>query len=305
MRIWLDTDIGTDVDDALALAYVLRHPGLELVGVSTVFGDMPLRVEIVEALLALADVDPLPVLPGMGVPLTDRRHGIMFGHEGRGLVDHPDPTLRVREEQGADDRIAVLADALADTGPDMVLAIGPMTNLGALAASGVALPPLTVMGGKFEEVMLPGMVADVVEWNWHCDPLAVQHVLAAQHPLDVTIVPAEVTFRTGLEAADIDRLSQGDTLQRALAVLCRHWLTTQAEQFAIEHPVIALHDPLTAAILVEPDLCTYRPRRIEVDDRGATTEVEGAPNIRAATGVDAEATRRLIMDTLTGGAGGR
>ncbi len=40
MRIWIDTDIGTDVDDALALAHVLRHPDLELVGVSTVFGDL-------------------------------------------------------------------------------------------------------------------------------------------------------------------------------------------------------------------------------------------------------------------------
>ena len=59
MRIWLDNDIGTDVDDALALAYILRHPNIELVGISTVFGDIPLRGQIaddkLDALLAVMD----------------------------------------------------------------------------------------------------------------------------------------------------------------------------------------------------------------------------------------------------------
>ena len=51
MRIWIDTDLGSDVDDALTLAYVMRHPGFELVGVSTVFGDVALRSEIARSLL--------------------------------------------------------------------------------------------------------------------------------------------------------------------------------------------------------------------------------------------------------------
>ena len=54
MRLWIDTDVGSDVDDALAIAYALRHPALELVGVSTVFGDVALRARIAERLLALA-----------------------------------------------------------------------------------------------------------------------------------------------------------------------------------------------------------------------------------------------------------
>ena len=54
-RIWIDTDIGTDVDDALALAFALRHPELELVGVSTVFCDVELRSKMVDALLRLGD----------------------------------------------------------------------------------------------------------------------------------------------------------------------------------------------------------------------------------------------------------
>ncbi len=62
MRLWIDTDIGTDVDDALAIGYALRHPDIELVGVSTVFGDVELRARMVEELLRRASAAPCPVL---------------------------------------------------------------------------------------------------------------------------------------------------------------------------------------------------------------------------------------------------
>lgn len=305
MRIWLDTDIGTDVDDALALAYILRHPELELVGISTVFGDIAIRGQITEALLAVAGADPVPLLPGMGVPISDRRHGIMFGHEGRGILDSPEPELRIRTEIGAEQRIDELALALDDARPDVVAAIGPMTNLGALAMAGVQLPPLAIMGGKFSEVMLPGMVGEVSEWNWHCDPRAIQAVLATDHELDALIVPADVTFQTRLESDDLTRLSEGDAFNQCLAVLCQEWLKTQADQFNIENPIVALHDPLTVALLVEPDLCTYETKRIVVDDFAVTTSVqdeagdgEAASEIRAAVTVDKQAARRHVMDIL-------
>jgi len=86
MRIWLDTDIGSDVDDALALAYVLRHPELELVGISTVFGDTELRTRITRVLLEKAGATAVPVISGLGLPLTPGKKGVMFGdprQEGR------------------------------------------------------------------------------------------------------------------------------------------------------------------------------------------------------------------------------
>ena len=86
MRIWLDTDLGSDVDDALALGYALHHPEIELVGISTVFGDVDLRTKCVEALLDIEGEGSIPVLTGVGKPMTERRAGVMFGHEGRGLL---------------------------------------------------------------------------------------------------------------------------------------------------------------------------------------------------------------------------
>ena len=79
MRIWVDTDIGSDVDDALTLAYVMRQPGFELVGVSTVFGDVDLRSEIARSLLGVAQASDVPVVTGLGVPISPGRHGLMFG----------------------------------------------------------------------------------------------------------------------------------------------------------------------------------------------------------------------------------
>jgi purine nucleosidase len=299
VRIWIDTDIGSDVDDALTLGYVLRHPGLELVGVSTVFGDVELRTRIAEALLEKADVRGVPVVTGLGKPLTPQRQGILFGHEGEGLLDAPVPRLRTGAETDGPARRETLARALEDARPDVLLAIGPLTNVGALAEDGVPLPPLAIMGGKLTDVLLPGMVEHIPEWNWWCDPRAVQHVLAAPAPGGALprVVPAEVTFRTQLAAEDVAGLAEGDALARALATLCDVWLTAQVEKLGATRPRVALHDPLTAAALVEPGLCPFEPRRIAMDDQGAATNEPGPPNVLAATDVDNAALCRHLMET--------
>ncbi len=304
MRIWLDTDIGTDVDDALALAYVLRHPDLELVGVSTVFGDLAIRDAMVHRLLDLAGADPVPVVTGLTVPLTEGRHGLLFGHEGRALLDDPRPVLRIETEpggeEGARSRVEAMAAAIAATAPDRLLAIGPLTNLGALAAAGVDLPPLAVMGGKFDPDRPSGLSQRRAEWNWYCDPVAVQQVLALGPRLDATVVPAEVTFQTRLEPADLDLLADGDALNRSLADLCREWLRAQAEDFDLPDPKVALHDPLAAAVMVRPELCRWADRTVTIDERGQSTLVEPptGTTLRAATDVDPAAARAELLTVL-------
>jgi purine nucleosidase len=303
MRIWIDTDIGTDVDDALTLAYVLRHPGFELVGISTVFGDVGLRSRIAADLLSKSgttsqnSVDgDVPVITGLGVPLAADRDGRMFGHEGRGLLDDAAPIARVEHESDADARVEVLAKSIDTAAPDVLLAIGPLTNLGALARVGFSLPPLAIMGGKLQDVMLPGMIPQISEWNWFCDPLAVQVVIGASHATLPSVVPAEVTFQTRLAEGDVELLAEGDELTRALAGLSAIWLDVQREAGS-KQPTVALHDPLTAAVLVEAGLCNFADRSIAVDDAGATSAGAGAPNVRAALDVDANALRNHLMET--------
>jgi len=297
LRIWLDTDLGTDVDDALALAYALRHPGLEVVGVSTVFGDVELRSQMVAALLELAGVADVPVITGLGKPLSPDRKGLMLGHEGRGLIEGAEPRLRTLADSGAESRVQALAGALEACQPDALVAIGPLTNLGALVESGVALPPLSIMGGKVSDVKLAGVPAGVEEWNWFSDPRAAQSVLSAPHGELPRVVPAEVTFRTALEPGDVERLAAGDPLARALARLCDEWLGFLRERLSAERPKVILHDPLTVATLVDDSLCPFLAQRLKVDAKGAARREVGAPNARVASDVRAEALRAQLLET--------
>ncbi len=297
MRIWIDTDIGSDVDDALTLGYVLRHAGFELVGVSTVFGDVELRSDITRALLEVAEEDDVPVLSGLGVPLTEGRAGVMFGHEGKGILEACSPRMRTEEENGGEARIERMAEALHRADPDILLAIGPLSNLGALVKAGAELPPLAIMGGKFTDALLPGMIQGISEWNWFSDPVAAQAVLEAEHDSLPRVVPAEVTFQTALEEGDVEKLSEGDALARQLATLCTHWLDFLRPHAGHGKPRVALHDPLTAAILVEDGLCNFTERRVRLDEKAAAEIEPGEPNLLAATDVDVKALRDHLMAT--------
>jgi purine nucleosidase len=297
VKVWLDTDLGTDVDDALALAYALRHPDIELVGVSTVFGDVALRSAMVSALLELAGRGDIPVLTGLGKPMSDGRDGVMLGHEGRGLIAGAAPIRRVSEDDDREARIEALATAVESAGADWLVAIGPMTNIGVLADAGVSLPRLAVMGGKLADVQLAGMMVGIEEWNWFCDPLAVQKSLEVQARGAPRIVPVEITWQTELGDGDVQALAKGDALSRALAVLSEEWLGVQAERLHAKHPRVALHDPLTLATLVEDTLCSFSAAEVEVNDAGATKHLPGGAPIEAAVAVDVPRVREHLMET--------
>ena len=297
MRIWIDTDLGSDVDDALTLAYVMRHPGFELAGVSTVFGDVALRSEIARALLGVGQAPEVPIVTGLGVPISPGRHGLMFGHEGQGILEGAEPRRRTESEPDANERIAALAEALERAQPDVLLAIGPLSNLGALLGAGHALPPLAIMGGKFSDVELPGMIGGISEWNWFCDPVATRRVVESSHAVLPRVVPAEVTFRTALEHGDLDVLAGGDALAQQLATLSRLWLDFLRPHAGHKEPRVVLHDPLTAAVLVRDDLCPFEARCIAVDDAAQATVLPGEPNLMAATDVDVRALRDHLMET--------
>ncbi|MFP6664789.1 MAG: nucleoside hydrolase [Deltaproteobacteria bacterium] len=298
MRVWIDTDIGSDVDDALTLGYVLRHPKLELVGLSTVFGDVELRADIARRLIATAGASDIPILTGLGAPLTEGRDGLMFGNEGQGIVPDATPRMVTPTDEAPEQRIDELASALERTKPDALIAIGPLSNLGALAARGVALPPLAIMGGKTEDVLHEGMVAQIPEWNWYCDPVAVKEVLTAKHAELPRLVPAEVTFQTALLPADLDRLAEGSALPQKLAELAGIWLDFLREKMGRGEPRVALHDPLTAAILVDAGLSSFTEKRIRTDARAASFAEAGPANISVATDVDNDALRHELMETL-------
>ncbi len=142
------------------------------------------------------------------------------------------------------------------TAPDGSIASGPVTNIAALLRTGAQLPRLAIMGAKFEDFSMHGMELDAPEWNWRCDPVAAAETIAAEHVEPPLVIPAEVTFPTSLDPDDIAGFGSGHALAQALVPLSTEWMELLRTMGGLEHPYVALHDPLTAAVLVEPELCT-------------------------------------------------
>ena len=125
-------------------------------------------------------------------------------------------------------------------------------------------------------------------------------VIAAPHSEIPRVVPAEVTFTTRLADGDVELLAGGDELAQSLSKLSAIWLEVQRTGLGSKRPKVALHDPLTAATLVETGLCHFEERCITVDDTGASAPGTGADNAEAAIDVDNDALRDHLMATWLG-----
>jgi purine nucleosidase len=294
----VDTDIGSDVDDALALALAVRHPDLDLRAVTTVSSQPELRARFVNALLEVAGAPDVPVAVGRSVAGDDRN---TIGDE------HTD-RLVPGSDASHGDAVAVLASVDAETA---IATIGQQTNL----AAAVVLEPrlarrareLTVMGGSFAPFRTPdGQVHGAErDWNLVLDPAGAVGALT-QGWRHLRYVPIDVTFRTVLTRGHVDRLRDGDELCRLLAGLLDGWRERVHPSAPSEFAAL-LHDPLAVACVTE---CAYvhaerMPVTVILDDRGlactVVDPVEGydADVVRA---VDAPAFADWMVETLLGGA---
>lgn len=284
-RVILDTDIGTDVDDCLALALLLGSPEIALAGITCVYGDVALRARMVRKLLALRGLGGVPILKGASEPLLGLRPIYWEGQEGQGLLDPSDA-------DGGDGETEDAVDFLIRTvreAPEEIhlLAIGPLTSV-ALALKrdprfGRDLGALTIMGGALRGPKSLGL--PYVEHNIRCDPEAAHVVLSSGIPL--TLVPLDVTTRVRITPAGVARIAAAGTPFHAAV----------AEQVD-RYPRFGrlgytfLHDPLAAALVVAPDLVGYETVHLDVELGGRLTA--GATLMRAPTD-DAPANARVAL----------
>lgn len=253
----LDTDIGTDVDDCLALSLILSSPEIDLKGITCVYGDVMLRSRIALKLLRLAGRSDIPVYAGVSNPLLNLDSIYWGGHEGTAILNDEDQDM-IPESQFAVDYIV---DTI-QTHPDEVhiIAIGPLTNI-AMAiqkAPEIAqqIAHLTIMGGVlrgYDDLSLP-----IVEHNIKCDPEAAHVVFSSGAP--ITLTPLNITVQTTVDHDSVRRIrSGGSDFHEAVA----HELETypRIQQFGETSP----HDPLAVATLIKPDLVTRRQVSVQVD----------------------------------------
>lgn len=310
-RILLDTDIGSDVDDALALGLVLASPEvLSLEAVTTVAADTQLRARLAARLLALAGREDVDVCAGAREPLLRPGRFGWFRHEEAMLGKGPDGT--VSDEPAAERMVRAAREV---PGLELV-AIGPLTNLARALALDPELPRrvagLTVMGGHIREVRIGEHIcAPGVDYNLCSDPEASVAVLGAG--FETTLVTADVTLQTWMQREDLERLERRGPLARSLAAQVRIWEPVQRKIFTgmggsvAETNVAFLHDPLTVQALLDPDCLRFEGLRILptiADGVLRTLELDSGLGVgaemRVATAVDSEAARDAIVEPLLG-----
>ncbi|MCI9856980.1 nucleoside hydrolase [Microbacterium proteolyticum] len=290
-------DCDTGIDDALALAYLLAEPAVEIVGVTTVSGntDAARAAANTLSLFELAGADDIPVAVGAH-DFRGRAYAggapHVHGDDGVGGI------ALTASARAHDARAAVeLIDHLASRHPDLtVLALGPLTNLAAYAeAPGVArFDRLVVMGGAFAH---SGNVTAWAEANIHNDPEAAAVVFAQDW--DTTLVPLDVTMTQTLDATDLVRLEAiPGALPQALAAMLPLYLDFYAGRVFPDRRC-ALHDPLAAmvaaGVLRGVSVSSGQVEvRLERGERGRTVSSRGSSTQRWVRGMEGSAVEVLL-----------
>jgi inosine-uridine nucleoside N-ribohydrolase len=255
--ILVDTDIGTDIDDAFALALVLKSPELELLGVTTVSGDTHARARLAAKLLWEGGARTVPVAAGApGRPLPSE--------QTRWAEHFTSPQIRPLSAVRLLD--AILRRQREKT---TIVEIGPLTNIAALLTKdpriAQKIKEIVLMGGSVAH----GYGDDpnpTAEYNIAADPTSAQKVFGSGVP--ILMVPLDVTAMLRLHRPDRHRIfTQLTPLTNALTLLDQLW----------NQRTPTLFDPMAVAMVIDPSLCETQPLAIEVDLNGFTHVANGKP----------------------------
>ena len=288
-RLPVILDVDTGIDDALALALAVRSPGVDLVAVTTVAGNVDVERATANTLAVLdwLGAAEVPVHRGASRPLVRPHRDATYLHAtgGLGSAKLPPSGRTIAADRGP---AAIIQLATARPGELTLVCVGPLTNLAIALNVEPQLPELlrdvVVMGGAFE---VPGNVTPAAEFNVYVDPEAAVQVFAAPFPR-LTVVGLDVSQQTALPRAVWAAAECGggtDAATRLVVEVCRQAFTERG--FAGFY----LHDPLALAVALDPSLVQVREAAVAVglsgEERGRT-RVSGTGSVRVAHGVDAE-----------------
>lgn len=251
VKVLLDTDIGTDVDDAVCLAYLLAHPDCELLGITTVTGEAEKRASLASLLCQAAGKD-IPIYIGAEHP--------MQGEQRQRIAQQSDvlPRWPHQTDFPKDQAVEFLAQTIkSHPGNVTLLTVGPLTNIGLLFSTypdvAKLLAGFVMMGGNFDET---GPEAGRIEWNIAGDLLASEIVYQTDIRLHRSL---------GLNVTQQLIMPADEVREKFTVPLLRPVMDMAEVWFAGFYPSITFHDPLAAATIFDNDLCTYQHGRIKVD----------------------------------------
>jgi len=326
-RIILDTDPG--VDDAMAIFLALRSPELKVEAITPVSGNVPLALTLPNALrlLEIAGRTDIPVAAGASTPLVRRLITAKYVHGNNGLggVEFPEPQIQPVAESAVE---IIRSIVRKNPGEITIVAVGPLTNIATLLKADPSIAALikaiVLMGGSLSG----GNITPSAEFNFYVDPEAARIVFDSGVP--ITMVGLDVTHRVLLREEQLRILEAAHTpVSQAAARIMR--ATFERMRKGRDTTVVAMHDPLTVAHLIDPSILTLKDYYVQIETSGELTAGESVgysgaspirrsppldtgavpldipeqafnPNSKVAVEVDAEKFFHLLLSRLTASA---
>ena len=266
-RIIIDTDPG--IDDALAFLLALASPEIKLEALTTTQGNVTLAKATRNALsiLELARANHIPVVQGSMLPLVQplRASAEVHGESGIGASQLPEPTSQPVPGHAVD---FLIKSVLAEPNEISIFPIGPLTNI-ALAIRkepkfARAVRELVIMGGAIQD---GGNITPLAEFNIYVDPHAAHIVFHSGIP--ITLIPLDVTQKCLLTEEHMDRLLK---IHSPISKFIGEAMSVYLEaSYARGFAGSALHDPLTLATILAPEVLTLKEYYVDVDLSGGVS----------------------------------
>jgi inosine-uridine nucleoside N-ribohydrolase len=266
-RIIIDTDPG--VDDALTFLLALASPEIKLEALTISHGNVPLEIATRNALaiLELAHASHIPVAAGSMVPLVQPlcTSADVHGESGIGNSQLPTPRAKPVPRHAVD---YLIEKILVEPNEVSIFAIAPLTNI-ALAIRkepkfAKSVKEMVIMGGAIKEA---GNMSPLAEFNIFVDPHAAHIVFHSGIP--ITLVPLDVTHQCVMEQKHIDRLMKiNSPISRFIRDALQVYLKSALE---LGYQGSSLHDPLTLATILAPELLTLKEYYVDVDISGGVS----------------------------------
>ena len=287
----IDTDIGDDIDDAFAIGLALQSPELKILGITTAWGNTPLRARVVERFLRDAGHPEIPVAVG---PDKYPAKGTLTFSQAKYGEREPEKKLSGAAE-------FLLEQIRQHPGEITLIAIGPETNLGAAidqdAETFRKLKRVVLMGGSvyrgYDGFAYPTVTPKAQpEWNILCDVPASRKVFASGVPLFV--MPLDST-QIKLQELERSRLfAYGSGLTDALTVLYHQWA------YGTKQETPTMFDAVAVGYAIRPELCPTKAMRLRIEDDGSTTVAEAAANAQVCLKSDSDAFLEFYMARIVG-----
>jgi purine nucleosidase len=287
----IDTDIGDDIDDAFAIALALKSSEVKILGITTAWGDTPLRARLATRFLRDTGHANIPVAVGQEK------------YPAKGTLTFSQAAYAQRQSPanlpGAVDFL--LEQIRQHPGEITLVAVGPETNLGAAIDKDKdtfhKLKRVVLMGGSvyrgYDGFPYPTVTPKPMpEWNILCDAAAAQKVFTSGLPLYV--MPLDST-QIKLQELERGRLfSRGSALTDALTILYHQWA------YVTKQETPTMFDAVAMGYAIRPDLCPTKKMKLEVEEDGSTKVEDGEPNTNVCLVSDSDRFLEFYMKRVAG-----